>query len=310
MNAFIVGRAITGLGGSGTYLATVNIITNLTTMEEKGRYFGYIGFSWGFGTMLVQVTATLTTPEDRVLPVHVLLSGEMWLLVMEIGCPISMLFLPIYYIPLYFQFVRGETAVHSAVDLLPFLVTSVAAMLVSGRLIIFGYYKLWFVFGSLLALIMSICLYTIRMDTSHAEIYGWTALGGIGVGLYAMNAGPVMSAIVAQAHVADAGTIFACVDAITGSMSVGIANSIFINQATKTIQGILPNLPKQAVQDAITGVEASLSDQLPPDQRTAVVQAVLNAIRDVWVQAIATTALSLVLSLLLRNEKLKDRMSP
>ena len=349
MNAFIFGKVITGIGSSGSYISIINIITTFTSPLERGRYFGYIGFVWGLGTMLVccpffyypfakrmlrlgpsiggafavtaagwrwtfyfnlvlvgvtfpvflfilpplrtsaspaclwtrirridvlgsivfagalcsgimavsfggalylwnsgtivglfccsgilwimfgiqQATATFTTMEDRIVPLHILHSWEMWILIVQTGCSIGMLFITIYYIPLYFQFVRGESTIRSAVDLLPFLFTSVSAMLISGRLITsFGYYKLWFIVGSSLALIMSVCLYTAKIDASHGQIYGYLILGGVGTGLYAMNAGPVMSAIVAKEHVADASTIFGCVDALCGAFSVGITNSI------------------------------------------------------------------------------------
>ncbi len=53
MNAFIVGKAITGIGSSGSYISVINIITAFTAAHERGRYFGYIGFVWGLGTMLV-----------------------------------------------------------------------------------------------------------------------------------------------------------------------------------------------------------------------------------------------------------------
>lgn len=53
MNAFIVGKAITGIGSSGCYISIINIIAAFTTPVEKGRYFGYIGFVWGLGTMSV-----------------------------------------------------------------------------------------------------------------------------------------------------------------------------------------------------------------------------------------------------------------
>lgn len=51
MNAFIIGKAIAGIGGGGTYIAVINILTTLTAIEKHGKYFGYIGFSWGIGTM-------------------------------------------------------------------------------------------------------------------------------------------------------------------------------------------------------------------------------------------------------------------
>ncbi|KAL8886629.1 MAG: hypothetical protein Q9192_006450 [Flavoplaca navasiana] len=412
MNAFIVGKAITGFGSSGTYISVIVIITALTAGKDQGRYFGYIGFMWGLGTVIgpaiggafaataggwrwafyfnlilvavtfpvfvfvlppdqsshprrslwtrisridslgclcftgalisgvfglsfagslypwsngriiglfccsgvlwiafviQQVTALLTSREDRILPVHVLRSWEMWNLIIQTGCSISILFITIYYIPLYLQFVRGQTAIRAAVDLLPFLFTSVFAMLASGRLITnFGIYKLWFISGSSLSLIMCVCLYTLELDTSHAKLYGYLILGGVGTGLYAMNSGPAMSAIVAKEHIKDAGTIFGCIDAISGAIAVGIANCVFINQATANIQRILPDTPRVVVQEAITGVGASLTDRLEPAVREAILRAILNAIRDAWIQMIATAALSLLLSFCLCNKKLSD----
>lgn len=274
---------------------------------KDGRTIGLLccsGLLWiAFG--IQQDTATFTTKEDRLLPVHVLHLWEMWILIIQTGCAISMLFITIYYIPLYFQFVQGESAIRSAVDLLPFLFTSVFAMLISGRLIAsFGLYKLWFMAGSSLALIMSICLYTTEIDTSHGQIYGYLILGGIGTGLYAMNGGPVMSAIVSKEDSADASTIFGCVDIISSAFSVGITNSIFVNRATHNIQIILPSIPRATVQEAIAGVGASLTDQLAPPVKAAVLQAILDAIKDAWIQMIATAALPFALSLFLRNKKL------
>ena len=85
-----------------------------------------------------------------------------------------------------------------------------------------GVYKLWFVAGSTLTLIASVCLFTVDLDTSHAEIYGYLILGGAGLGLYAMNAAPVMSAIVVEENAGDAGIIFGCVDTLCGVFSVRV----------------------------------------------------------------------------------------
>ena len=411
MNAFIVGKVLTGVGSSGTYISVINIITALTPGPEQGRYFGYIGFTWGLGTILgppiggafavsaagwrwsfyfnlilvgvtfpvflfmlpsrkkvsasfwarfrhidiigsvlfagalctgvmavsfggalypwnsgatitsfclagvlsivfivQQATATFTTVEDRILPIHILhpRSWEMWILIIQTGSSISVLFITIFYIPLYFQFIRGESAIHSAVDLLPFLVTAVFAMLISGRLITFGYYKYWFIAGSGLTLTMSVCLYTTETDTSHGKVYGYLILGGVGLGSYAMNSGAIMAAIVAKEHVADASTVFGSVDTLCGAISVAVANSIFVNRATDAIQDLLPDTPRAVVQEAIAGVGASLTDQLPPPLQLAVLQAALDAIKDTYVQMIATAALSFLLSLCLRKKRLGD----
>ncbi|KAL8831081.1 MAG: hypothetical protein Q9191_001062 [Dirinaria sp. TL-2023a] len=245
MNAFILGKAITGVGGSGTYLSIINIFTALTAAEERARCFSYIGFMWGLGT--INVTSSIGPVIGGAFAATA--AGWRW--------------------SFYFNLI------------LP-----------------------WFVTGSSLALIMSVCLYTTEIDTSHAKIYGYLILGGVGTGLYAMNAAPVMSAIVAKGNTAAASTIFGCVDIISSSFSVGIANSIFVNRASDSIQKILPATPRATVREAITGVGGSLTDQLPPPVKAAVLQAVLNAIKDAWIQMIATAALSLALSCFLRSRKL------
>lgn len=53
MDAFILGKAITGFGSSGTYISVIVIIIAMTAPETRGRYFSYIGFMWGLGTMSV-----------------------------------------------------------------------------------------------------------------------------------------------------------------------------------------------------------------------------------------------------------------
>lgn len=278
----------------------------------SGRIIGLFCSTGILWVLLVaqQATTIFTTKEDRILPIHNLSSWEMWNLIFQMSCSISMLFITIFYTPLYSQFVRGESAIRSAVDLLPFLLTSVTAMLVSGRLITsLGYYKLWFIAGSALSLISFSCLCTIEVDTSYGKIYGYLILGGFGTGLYTMNAGVVMSAIVAKQDVADAATIFGCVDTICGAISVAVANCIFVNRATDGIQAILPETPRNVVQQAIAGVGASLTSEASPEVRSRILKAAVDAIADVWLQLIATAAMSFVFSFLLRNTQLKHMSS-
>lgn len=59
--------------------------------------------------------------------------------------------IPTYYIPLYFQFVRGDSALTAAVRLLPFIVLMVAFGFLNGGLMSkLGYYMPWYLAGGLL----------------------------------------------------------------------------------------------------------------------------------------------------------------
>ena len=115
-----------------------------------------------------------------------------------------------------------------------------------------------------------------------------------------------MSAIVLPEDAQHAGTLFGIIDTISGAVSVAIANCVFLNQATSGIQKILPGVDRSTLQSAIAGAGAPITQGLSDTQQDGVLQAILSAIKDVWIQLMATAGLSVILSLFMKNEKLKD----
>ena len=51
MAALIIGRVICGLGGTGIYIGAMNLLSLMTTEEERPMYLGVSGLTWGLGTM-------------------------------------------------------------------------------------------------------------------------------------------------------------------------------------------------------------------------------------------------------------------
>jgi hypothetical protein len=100
-----------------------------------------------------------TNERDRLFPMHFLTNRHAVLLaVIAAACDVFT-FVPIYYIPLYFQFTRGDDALTSGVRLLPYIALLSAAMLANGAFMSkFGHYKAWYVGGSALALIGTVLL--------------------------------------------------------------------------------------------------------------------------------------------------------
>lgn len=52
MSMLIVGRVLSGLGGSGIYVGTVNIISGMTMASERAQYLNFVGMAWSLGTIL------------------------------------------------------------------------------------------------------------------------------------------------------------------------------------------------------------------------------------------------------------------
>ena len=132
-------------------------------------------------------------------PVHLMKNKEAVLLFLIGTCVATISYVNVYYIPLYFQFTRGDTALETALRMLPFIILLIVFILSSGFLMSwFGYYKPWYIGGSAIALIGSVllCKYiwsadvfypvSARMDvdSSVSAFYGFEALVGIGAGAY------------------------------------------------------------------------------------------------------------------------------
>jgi len=98
--------------------------------------------------------AILTTIGDRVFPAHLLKNKEAILLFLTTATGSAVAFVSIYYIPVYFQFTRGDSGIEAAVRLLPLIFLLSGTILTSGALMSkLGYYKPWYIVGSIIALV-------------------------------------------------------------------------------------------------------------------------------------------------------------
>lgn len=65
-------------------------------------------------------------------PVHLLKSRSQILFYFGTAAATTSLFVPVYYIPIYFQFVQNDTALMAAVRLLPFILVAISANMATG----------------------------------------------------------------------------------------------------------------------------------------------------------------------------------
>jgi MFS family permease len=48
----IVGRSVQGVGGGGISALTYVIVTDMVTLQDRGKWFGLISMMWAFGSVL------------------------------------------------------------------------------------------------------------------------------------------------------------------------------------------------------------------------------------------------------------------
>lgn len=412
MNSLIVGRALAGVGGSGAYVGTINIISSLTKSEERPLYMSIVGTIWCIGTVLgpiiggafaekvtwrwgfylnlcfaavlapcyifllpsqskrgpgnmslasrirnidflgsllfigamtsiimgisfggalyawnsgqiiglficsavlwiifcvQQGLCLFTTPEDRIFPVEFLKDYEMWILFTQVASGISCAYIPIFFIPLLFQFVKGDSALESGVHLLPFIGPLVAALLINGGLITKGYYMPWFTVGGALVIIGSTLFHTIGLETSTSKIYGYSAIFAFGAGLYGQAPFAIAQAKVRPSQLSEISSFISCGQLGGIVMALAISNSVFVNLSTTKLSALLPNVPLGEVQSIIAGTGASLFDNLSLSEQQSVLGILVHNIDQVFIMLITAGALSTALSFFMRRERLFQR---
>ncbi|KAI9653648.1 MAG: hypothetical protein M1821_006995 [Bathelium mastoideum] len=294
VSAFTAGIIATSFGGALFPWSSPRIIGPFICS-------GILFISFG----LQQSFCFLTTPATRVFPVHLLQDWEMWILCAQTSASITALFLPVYFIPLFFQFVHTDSALEASIRLLPFICIGVLFCLLNGGLMgKIGYYMPWYLVGSALVIIGSCFMRNIRPETAASLLYGYTIVLGAGVGSYVQASFPVAQAKAKPEDSSNVLTLMGCAQLSGLAIGFSVANAIFINRVSDLIAEILPHTSRAEVQAAISGIGSYVFAELSSATRQDVLSAVSVAIGDVYLQVLAGAALSFVLALFLRRERL------
>ena len=253
---------------------------------------------------LQQAFGILCDKEYRLFPVHLLKSWQMCILFAQQASSISVLFLSIYFIPIYFQFVQGNSSIRAGVRLLPHLCVAIFFLLMNGTIMgKTGLYMPWYVGGSALVIVGAALMHTVDVGTAPARVFGYTIIIGAGVGSFCQASFAVAQAKVPPTDIPVAVAFIGCAQ-ITGiCVCFAIAYSVFLNTATNQIASILPNATTSEIQQSIIGVGSSLFSTLDQIQGLRVLEAVNNSIRNVWIQVLTAGVLSFLMALVMKRER-------
>ncbi|ROW17640.1 hypothetical protein VPNG_00856 [Cytospora leucostoma] len=305
----------------GSILSIAGIMTLIMAMN-----FGGTTYSWNSGQTIALFVVTgiiwivfaiqqaftiFTTTTQRVFPVHFLKNWNAVLLFISMSAVNTAGFIPIYYVPLYFQFSRGDDAIGAAIRLLPLIIVLSACILANGHLMSrFNYFQPWYVFGSILTIVGGVLLSLITAETPTANIYGFQILIGIGTGCFIQAGYAVIQAMVAPAEMAYAISFMMLAQLGGVGLALSIAGSVFINQAVDGLAKLLPDTSRGDLQLIISGTSSSYLDSLPTGQRAAAIDAIVGAMSHTFILIYVGGAVCLICSVLFTQRKLfKDAVA-
>ncbi|CCG83837.1 protein of unknown function [Taphrina deformans PYCC 5710] len=252
-----------------------------------------IGLFIGAGLLaIVFVALQIHFGDKAMLPPRILKNRTVW------SCSIfaffftADFFLLTYYIPIYFQSIKGSSAIHSAVQLLPFMIAVIISSIVTGGLVTkLGRYVpiLWA--GIPFLVIGTGLITTWRVDTGHAKWISYQVIMGLGTG---GSFNIPLTAIQASLPIDDIPIGSACISfaqTLGGAIGVAIAQSLFVNNLTKSLHETVPNLSVTAITGAgATGFRGIVSATDLP----FVIQAYMNGLVSTYRTGLVASCIGII----------------
>jgi MFS family permease len=186
--------------------------------------------------------------EDATVPPRVFKNrnvwGSAWFGAMLGAC----FFVLVYYLPIWFQAIKGVSATKSGIMNLPAILGLVViSMVAGGAVTYFGYYTPFMLVSSVLMAIGAGLLSTFEVDTNHSKWIGYQFIFGAGVGFGMQQTLVAVQTALPAEDVAIGTAIQMFSQTLGGALFISVGQNIFTNQLLKNLKTVVPDLDPSIV---------------------------------------------------------------
>ncbi|KAK2776213.1 hypothetical protein FQN53_002847 [Emmonsiellopsis sp. PD_33] len=243
--------------------------------------------------------------EHVLFPIHLLKNSRIAILSAEIFLGMGVLQGGIYYFPLYFQFAKGDSPIQAATRIFPYVFLLVTGGMINAALMVrFGYYMPWYLGGGILVTVGSALMCTVKESTPVSAIYGYTILIGFGAGSFSQACYPVSQQLVQPGELTNVIGLISISQFLGIILFLAIMGTTYQNLVIQKVQKILPNASEAQIREFIGGASTKLSDPLSKVDYAAIIDAIIDSMRAVWIILLVAGAICTILAVFLGREKL------
>ncbi|CEL09673.1 hypothetical protein ASPCAL12806 [Aspergillus calidoustus] len=212
-------------------------------------------FVGGGATAIVFLAWEYRTGKDAMIPFHLITQRVAYFSYLNMCVLFGLTMVIAYYIPIYFQAVKGDSALTSGVNMLPNilaqLVTAVASGLLIGKL---GFYIPWAIGGAIFCAVGTGLLSMLSPTTVTAAWAGYQIILGLGRGAATQAPMLAVQSNISPDDVSTAMAILTFSQTFGGSIFLAIANVIFTAGLRDQIPRYAPHVnPENVIAKGATG---------------------------------------------------------
>ncbi|TVY88550.1 Efflux pump, partial [Lachnellula willkommii] len=218
----------------GALLLICSIVCLLLALQWGGTTYPWKnskvwGCILGFGLMIILFVAQQFRRGDRAtIPPRIF--GQRTVLCSSIySCFLSMgLYAHIYFLPFYFQAVKGTTAEGSGIRTIPYLASIILSSIVVGAgITAIGWYKPFMIIGSAIFTIGSGTIYLLNVHSSAGEWIGYQLLCGLGAGAGVQIPFIAVQVVLSETDMPTGNAIAIFFNSLGGAVSISVAENVF-----------------------------------------------------------------------------------
>nr|XP_036575993.1 efflux pump antibiotic resistance [Colletotrichum truncatum]KAF6782664.1 efflux pump antibiotic resistance [Colletotrichum truncatum] len=174
--------------------------------------------------------------------------------------------LSVYFLPIWFQTVKGASAVTSGVMNLPLLVAVVIFSIVAGTFVTaWGYYAPWMILGSVLMAVGYGLISTFNSNTPSCLLVGFQILAGAGVGVGMQQPLMAVQVVLDPADLPTGTAIIVFMQTIGGAIFVAVGQMAFTNNLLEGIVQYVPDMdPHIIMASGVTAIRQTIAPELLP----------------------------------------------
>ncbi|KAI1377468.1 putative MFS aflatoxin efflux pump [Hypoxylon crocopeplum] len=210
----------------------------------------------------------------------------------------------VYFLPIWFQAIKGVSAVDSGIRLLPITLSMVVASISNGIFVSrLGYYTPSMLVGTCIMSVGAGLLTTLQLDTGTGKWIGYQILYGFGMGM-CFQAPNLAAQTVLPTHDVPVGTSLVFFSQLlAGSIFLSVGQNVLDTQLLNRLSG-LPGFQASMIED---NGATTLSSSLPPELLGPVLVAYNEALREVFRLGLCLSCLTIFGSASMEWRSVKEK---
>ena len=210
-----------------------------------------------------------------------------------------------YYLPTYYQIVRGYSPAKSGYMLLPIIIGATIGSLVHGAgTSAFGYYTPFMLFASIIMPVAAGLITTLKINTSFAQLIMYTAFSGFAYGVGFSGPQNGVQTVLPAEDIPLGLSVMLFAQSFGPAVSLAIAQVLFINQLSINLSGLVPGLSRANIENnGLTEIVTSVA----PAKIREVLVGVDKSLIQTWYLVVGLACATMVGSLLIEWRSVKSK---